>query len=86
MATKMKFSHRAGGRYYWTRPAGNGYEEQVSCSVLWFWGWVSGDDSLPACGDDCDKRGFWGATGMMPDGNHCLVITKNRQYLAHREP
>jgi hypothetical protein len=79
---RYKFSHRANGRYYWTRPSANGvYEEQVSCNVLWFWGWTSTDSTLPPC--DC-RTGYWGATGLMPDNNHCLVITKHRQYLAHR--
>lgn len=38
-----KFSHRAGGRYYWRRPMldmygdQTAYEEVVSCSVEWFW-------------------------------------------------
>jgi hypothetical protein len=84
--TKYKFSHRSGRRYYWTRRApefGPAYEEQISCSVLWFWGWVTDDSSLPKC--NCEKGGHWGATAMMPDNNHVLVSRPEIQYLAHRE-
>lgn len=86
MATKpkYKFSHRAGGFYYWTRRApefGPAYEEQITVSTLYFWDQITDDDSLPHC--DCKKSGTWGATGMMPDDRHCLVVTKTSQYLAH---
>lgn len=85
---RFRFSHRAGGRYYWRRPSpeyGPTYEEVVSCSVLWFWGWVTDDTTLPPCDSDCEKRGTWGATGMMPDDNHILVRTENRQYITHKK-
>lgn len=85
---RFRFSHRAGGRYYWRRPAphyGPGYDEIVSCSVLWFWGWITDDITLTPCDPGCKKSGAWVATGMMPDNNHVLVCTKNRQYLAHRK-
>lgn len=37
--TKYRFSHQANGRYYWVGPGipGTVTEEQVSCSVAWFW-------------------------------------------------
>lgn len=84
MRTKYKFSHRAGGKYYWKArvPGQTAYEESVSANVLWFWGWTTADDSLEKC--DCEARGLWGATGLMPDSNHVLVTTKNQSYLAHR--
>lgn len=80
----FRFSHRSRGQYYWKRsiPGSPAYEEIISCSVLWFWGWITDDTSLPRC--DCDKTGIWGATGMMPDDNHVLVRTEQRQYLAHK--
>lgn len=80
--TKFTFSHQAGGRYYWTRPVegARGFVEQVSCSVLWFWGQVTDDTSLPKC--DCEAAGSWGATGRMPV-DHVLVANKRHQYLAH---
>lgn len=38
MRTRYKFSHRAGGRYYWRRRVpGTVYEEVISCNVDWFW-------------------------------------------------
>ncbi len=37
--TRYLFSHRAGGRYYWTGPhlPGDSRAEVVSCNVEWFW-------------------------------------------------
>jgi hypothetical protein len=94
MKTKYKFSHRAGGRLYWTAPApgfGPAYEELVSCNALWFWGDITDDDTLPQCSSEpCAHTGEWGATGIMPPG-HVLVIKHDtsgkiiRQYLAHKE-
>jgi hypothetical protein len=36
--TRYKFSHRAGGRYYWYSvvPVDSRYE-LISCPVAWFW-------------------------------------------------
>lgn len=85
MRTKYKFSHRDGGVYCWRAPGPvAGYEELVTCSYLWFWGFISTDTSLPHCDGECGHAGKWGGSGIMPP-DHVLVKTQTRQYLAHKK-
>jgi hypothetical protein len=40
--TRFRFSHRAGGFYYWISELplpGDSRYEQIVCPVDWFWGW-----------------------------------------------
>lgn len=35
--TRYRFSHRAGGRYYWYGKSVDSRTEEISCSVTYFW-------------------------------------------------